>query len=186
MERLTRESSVSRFLDLAAPDGRECGEDYSAKEPHLLTAPCRAHQIEARYSRSSSRCCCTLLVLAWRNLGAHRCSACRRFHGVVRRSSDHSDSLAQRFGGWFVTGSSGPARHMGNDVVALDGRASRELVSVDVIARRPPRHRGNPPRHQEGPAALFSERDQVALHLLELLERGAAEIPLVDDASWLT
>jgi hypothetical protein len=52
-----------------------------------------------------------------------------KFDGVPRHI-DHSDPLEQRFGGWFVTGKSGAARHMGNNVAALDGRASRELDSV--------------------------------------------------------
>ncbi|MSO84096.1 MAG: hypothetical protein EXQ53_12515, partial [Acidobacteria bacterium] len=47
------------------------------------------------------------------------------------RPIDHSDSLTHRFGGWFVTGSTGSAQHMGNDVTALDGRATRELLSVE-------------------------------------------------------
>jgi hypothetical protein len=46
------------------------------------------------------------------------------------RAIDHSEPLARRFGGWFVTGSTGAAPHMGNDAAALDGRASRELVST--------------------------------------------------------
>jgi hypothetical protein len=52
--------------------------------------------------------------------------------GLPRRV-DQSDALGRRFGGWFVTGSTGSAQHMGNDVAALDGRASRELVSVDGL-----------------------------------------------------
>ena len=52
--------------------------------------------------------------------------------GLPRRI-DQSDSLRRRFGGWFVTGSTGSAQHMGNDVAALDGRASRELVSVEGL-----------------------------------------------------
>jgi hypothetical protein len=52
--------------------------------------------------------------------------------GLPRRI-DHSDALGRRFGGWFVTGSTGSAQHMGNDVAALDGRASRELVSVEGL-----------------------------------------------------
>ena len=55
-----------------------------------------------------------------------------QFDGVPRHI-DQSDPLAQRFGGWFVTGSTGSARHMGNDVPALDGRPSRELMSVDRL-----------------------------------------------------
>ncbi len=46
---------------------------------------------------------------------------------------DHSDSLRQRFGGWFVTGSTGSMEHMGNDVAALEGRASHELASVEGL-----------------------------------------------------
>jgi len=49
------------------------------------------------------------------------------------RSVDQSDSLSRRFGGWFVTGSSGSAQHMGNAVAALDQRASRELMSVEGL-----------------------------------------------------
>ncbi len=51
----------------------------------------------------------------------------------VPRPIDHSDPLRQRFGGWFVTGSTGSAQHMGNDVPALDGRTSRELASVEGL-----------------------------------------------------
>jgi hypothetical protein len=46
---------------------------------------------------------------------------------------DHGDPLKQRFGGWFVTGSAGSARHLGNDVAALDGRPGRELASVEGL-----------------------------------------------------
>jgi hypothetical protein len=46
---------------------------------------------------------------------------------------DQSDALSRRFGGWFVTGSAGSAQHMGNDVAALDGRASRDLVSAEGL-----------------------------------------------------
>ena len=46
------------------------------------------------------------------------------------RAVDHSDSLGRRFGGWFVTGSTGSTTHLGNGAAALDGRASRELTSV--------------------------------------------------------
>ena len=49
------------------------------------------------------------------------------------RPIDHGDSLGRRFGGWFVTGSTGSAPHMGNDAAALDGRTSRELGSVEGL-----------------------------------------------------
>jgi hypothetical protein len=45
------------------------------------------------------------------------------------RSVDHSDGLSRRFGGWFVTGSTGATAHIGNDVAVLAGR-SKELTSV--------------------------------------------------------
>jgi hypothetical protein len=49
------------------------------------------------------------------------------------RHIDHGDALARRFGGWFVTGSTGSVQHMGNDVAALDGRGTRELGSVERL-----------------------------------------------------
>lgn len=48
--------------------------------------------------------------------------------GLPRRV-DHSEPLARRFGGWFVTGSAGSA-HMGNDVAALKSRSDRTLASA--------------------------------------------------------
>jgi hypothetical protein len=55
-----------------------------------------------------------------------------QFTGLPRHI-DHSDPLNRRFGGWFVTGSTGSVHHMGNDVAALDGRPSRELTSVEGL-----------------------------------------------------
>jgi len=55
-----------------------------------------------------------------------------QFSGVPRHI-DHSDPLRQRFGGWFVTGSTGSAQHMGNEAAALDARTSRELASVEGL-----------------------------------------------------
>jgi hypothetical protein len=46
---------------------------------------------------------------------------------------DQNTLLTQRFGGWFVTGSTGSARHMGNAAAALDGRGSREIASVQGL-----------------------------------------------------
>ena len=46
---------------------------------------------------------------------------------------DHRSPLKERWGGWFVTGSSGSAAHMGNMVAALDGRPNRELSSVEGL-----------------------------------------------------
>jgi hypothetical protein len=52
---------------------------------------------------------------------------------VLPRGVDHSDPLPRRFGGWFVTGSTGVAAHMGNDVAALQGRARSDLASVEGL-----------------------------------------------------
>jgi hypothetical protein len=46
---------------------------------------------------------------------------------------DHRSPLAERWGGWFVTGSSGAARHLGNMVGPLAERPSRELSSVEGL-----------------------------------------------------
>jgi hypothetical protein len=46
---------------------------------------------------------------------------------------DQTTPLQKRFGGWFVTGSTGTAAHMGNNAALLDGRASRALTSVDGL-----------------------------------------------------
>lgn len=43
---------------------------------------------------------------------------------------DHRSPYAERFGGWFVTGSSGAARHLGNQVPALQARRGNEMASV--------------------------------------------------------
>jgi hypothetical protein len=49
------------------------------------------------------------------------------------RAVDQSDALSRRFGGWFVTGSSGSAAHLGNDVAAVEGTARRERSSVEGL-----------------------------------------------------
>jgi hypothetical protein len=43
---------------------------------------------------------------------------------------DHHTPFVDRFGGWFVTGHSGTAQHLGNKVPALEGRGGDELASV--------------------------------------------------------
>jgi hypothetical protein len=49
------------------------------------------------------------------------------------RFVDQSEPLDRRFGGWFVTGSAGSVRHMGNEAAAVDGRPNRALTSVDGL-----------------------------------------------------
>jgi hypothetical protein len=46
---------------------------------------------------------------------------------------DHRSLLKERWGGWFVTGSSGAAPHLGNMVKPLEDRPSRELSSVEGL-----------------------------------------------------
>lgn len=46
---------------------------------------------------------------------------------------DHRLRVESRFGGWFVTGNSGPAQHKGNTVAALDGRPSHALATTDGL-----------------------------------------------------
>src|SRR6187200_2846108 len=55
-----------------------------------------------------------------------------QFTGLPRHV-DQSDSLARRFGGWFVTGSTGSLQHMGNQAAAVDGHPTRELASVEGL-----------------------------------------------------
>lgn len=55
-----------------------------------------------------------------------------QFSGLPRHI-DQNDALKQRFGGWFVTGSTGSSPNMGNQAAALDGRPTRELTSVEGL-----------------------------------------------------
>ena len=51
----------------------------------------------------------------------------------IPRHIDQSEPLSRRFGGWFVTGSTGSAQHMGNQAAAMDGRPHRELKTVEGL-----------------------------------------------------
>jgi len=51
----------------------------------------------------------------------------------IPRHIDQSEPLSRRFGGWFVTGSTGSTQHMGNQAAAVDGRANRELTTVEGL-----------------------------------------------------
>jgi hypothetical protein len=46
---------------------------------------------------------------------------------------DQNETLARRFGGWFVTGRTGANGHMGNEVAALDGRPKNELRTTEGL-----------------------------------------------------
>src|SRR6187200_2404963 len=49
------------------------------------------------------------------------------------RAVDQSDALGRRFGGWFVTGSTGAASHMGNDIASIEASGRRDRVSVEGL-----------------------------------------------------
>lgn len=46
---------------------------------------------------------------------------------------DHRTPWEERWGGWYVTGSIGPAKHGGNRVPAVNTRPTRELTTVDGL-----------------------------------------------------
>jgi hypothetical protein len=47
--------------------------------------------------------------------------------------TDHRSPLPERWGGWYVTGSSGSIRHRGNESATIAGRADRDLASVNGL-----------------------------------------------------
>lgn len=49
------------------------------------------------------------------------------------RSVDQSDAISRRFGGWFVTGSTGSASHLGNEVAALANPERRDRTTVEGL-----------------------------------------------------
>lgn len=46
---------------------------------------------------------------------------------------DHRSPFEQRWGGWYVTGSSGTARHNGNNAATVAAGAGRELASIEGL-----------------------------------------------------
>jgi hypothetical protein len=54
---------------------------------------------------------------------------------VAARSvmTDHRNPIAERWGGWYVTGSSGSVKHRGNESETMAGRSERELSSVNGL-----------------------------------------------------
>jgi hypothetical protein len=55
-----------------------------------------------------------------------------QFSGLPRHI-DQNDPLRQRFGGWFMTGSTGSTQQMANQAAAVDARPTRELASVEGL-----------------------------------------------------
>ena len=53
--------------------------------------------------------------------------------GMKVVATDHRSPYAERFGGWFVTGSQALTHHLGNNVPALDGHRGDELATVEGL-----------------------------------------------------
>ena len=47
--------------------------------------------------------------------------------------SDHRSPFEERWGGWFITGKTGTARHMGNAMLAENGRSAGEQKSLESL-----------------------------------------------------
>jgi hypothetical protein len=91
------------------------------------------------------------------------------------RTVDQRSALRERWGGWFVTGRTGAAEHLGNRVTALDGKERRELDSVDGLFDTD----GYPARSSDA-AALLAFSHQT--HMTNLLTRASWEARAADPA----
>lgn len=88
---------------------------------------------------------------------------------------DQRSPLAERWGGWFVTGNSGAARHLGNQAPALDGHSRVAVPSVDGLF--------DPdgfPAASSDLAALLTFSHQT--HMINLLTRASWEARAADPA----
>ncbi len=52
---------------------------------------------------------------------------------TVARATDHRSALDERWGGWYVTGTSGANQHMGNGATTLAGKPTRNVASVEGL-----------------------------------------------------
>ena len=89
--------------------------------------------------------------------------------------TDQRTPIAERFGGWFVTGNSGAATHRGNQVPALDGHPAGSLTSVAGLFD-PDGYRAA----SSDVAALLTFSHQT--HMTNLLTRASWEARAVDPA----
>ena len=88
---------------------------------------------------------------------------------------DHRNPLAERWGGWLVTGSGGRNRHLGNLVPALDSRPTRALTSAEGLFDAD----GYPSSHSDIAALMvFSHQ----AHMTNLLIRASWEARAADPA----
>jgi len=96
-------------------------------------------------------------------------------HDATITATDQRTPLSERWGGWFVTGTYGAARHLGNRVPALKQPPTDGLTSVaglfDLDAFRRP---------SSDIAALLTFSHQT--HMINLLTRAAWEARVVDPA----
>ncbi len=90
-------------------------------------------------------------------------------------TTDQRSPIAGRFGGWFVTGQSGAATHLGNRVPALDGHPGGSLASVAGLFE-PDGFRAA----SSDIAALLTFSHQT--HLTNLLTRASWEARAADPA----
>jgi hypothetical protein len=85
---------------------------------------------------------------------------------------DHRSAFTDRWGGWYITGRTGPARHLGNDI-ALPGRKGPPLA---------------PPRPLESLKGLFDPRGFPSLHSdvasLLVLEHQSTMTNLLTWTNW--
>ena len=94
---------------------------------------------------------------------------------VKHVTTDHRSPVAERFGGWFVTGQCGAATHLGNRVPALDGLPGGGLTSVAGLFEP-----GGFPAASSDIAALLTVSHQT--HLTNLLTRASWEARAADPA----
>ena len=90
-------------------------------------------------------------------------------------TTDQRSPIAERWGGWFVTGNSGAAQHLGNRVPALEGRPGGGVASVAGLFD-PDGFRGM----SSDIAALLTFSHQT--HMINLLTRASWEARAADPA----
>jgi hypothetical protein len=90
-------------------------------------------------------------------------------------TTDQRSPIAERWGGWFVTGNSGAARHLGNRVPALEGHPGGGIASVEGLFD-PDGFRGT----SSDIAALLTFSHQT--HMINLLTRASWEARAADPA----
>jgi hypothetical protein len=90
-------------------------------------------------------------------------------------ATDHRNRLSERWGGWFVTGSSGSARHRGNDLPSIPAASRTRVPSAEGLFD-PDGHRAL----SSDIAALLTFSHQT--HMVNLLTRVSWETRVADPA----